>query len=149
MTRRDFIQISGAGMAAAAASPVFAQGSKPLKLALVGTGNRGTMTWGVPVAKGYADAVQFVGLCDINPKRVKVAQGMIGTGAPTFTDFDEMVKQTKPDAVMVTTTCGTHYRYVVRSMELGVNPITDGFAAGCCAGCAGWAGAVCSCGLGR
>ena len=125
MTRRDFIQISGAGMAAAAASPVSAQGGKPLRLALVGTGNRGTMTWGIPVAKGYTDAVQFVGLCDINPKRVKVAQGMIGTSAATFTDFDEMVKQTKPDAVMVTTTCGTHYRYVVRSMELGVNPITE------------------------
>ncbi len=124
MTRRDFIQISGAGVAAAAAVPT--QGAaRPLRLAQVGTGSRGTFTWGIPVVKGYKDVVEHVGLCDINPKRVKVSQGMMGISAPTFTDFDEMVKTTKPDTVMVTTTCGTHYRYVVRAMELGCNAITE------------------------
>ena len=76
-------------------------------------------------ALSNGDIVQFVGLCDINGKRVKAAQQMIGTNAPTYTDFDQMVKETKPDAVMVTTTCATHYRYVVRSMELGVDAAND------------------------
>ena len=124
MTRRDFIQTSGCGLAAAAATPG-AQGGKSLKLALVGTGSRGTSTWGIPVAKSYGDAVQFVGLCDINAKRVKVSQGMIGTAAPTYTDFDQMVKETKPDAVMVTTVDATHYRYVVQALELGCDAITE------------------------
>ncbi len=124
MTRRGFVAGAGAALAAAV-NPLGAQTGKRLRLALVGTGMRGTLTWGIPVAKGYGDIVQFVGLCDINGKRVKAAQQMIGTNAPTYTDFDQMVKETKPDAVMVTTTCATHYRYVVRSMELGVDAITE------------------------
>ncbi len=125
LTRRKFIAGTSAALAAAAASPLAAQARKPLRLALVGTGSRGTFTWGIPIVKGYKDVVEYVGLCDINSKRVKVAQGMIGVSAPTFTDFDEMVKTTKPEAVMVTTTCGTHYRYVVRAMELGCDAITE------------------------
>jgi predicted dehydrogenase len=128
MTRRNFLASSGAVLAASAtpfaASPLKAQ-QKPLKLALVGTGSRGTFTWGIPVAKNYSDVVQFVGLCDVNGKRVKVSQGMIGTNAPTYTDFDKMVQETKPDAVMVTTTCGTHWRYTTRAMQLGCDAISE------------------------
>jgi predicted dehydrogenase len=118
---------SGAAVAATAiaSNRLGAQTNKPLKLALIGTGNRGTHTWGIPVAKNYSDVVQFVGLCDINSKRVKVAQQMIGTSAPTFTDFDEMVKTTNPDAVMITTPCGTHWRYIVRGLELGRRVISE------------------------
>ena len=117
-SRRNFLLSSSAAMAASAASapPLAAQGGRKLKVGLVDTGGRGTGTWGKPVQDGYSDVVEFVGLCDINGKRVKVAQGMIGTSAPTFTDFDEMVKTTNPDAVMITTPCGTHWRYIVRGL---------------------------------
>jgi predicted dehydrogenase len=124
LSRRNFIAGAGATLTAMS-GPLAGQGPKRLRLALVGTGMRGTLTWGIPVAKGYGDIVEFVGLCDINAKRGKASQGMIGTSAPVFTDFDLMVKQTRPDAVMITTTCATHYRYVVRAMELGVDPITE------------------------
>jgi predicted dehydrogenase len=127
MTRRDFI--STAALAASAASlnakPASAQGGNRLKIATVGTGSRGTSTWGIPVAKNYSDVTQFVGLCDINAKRVKASQAMIGIDVPTFTDFDQMVKQTKPDAVIVTTIDGTHYRYINRAMELGCDAISE------------------------
>jgi predicted dehydrogenase len=123
LSRRNFIAAAGAALAAA---PDRLAAQKPkMRLALVGTGMRGTLTWGIPVAKGYGDIVEFVGLCDINSKRVKVAQEMIGTSAPVFTDFDLMVKQTKPDTVMVTTPCGSHYRHIIRGMELGLNVITE------------------------
>ncbi|MCX6625555.1 MAG: Gfo/Idh/MocA family oxidoreductase [Acidobacteria bacterium] len=124
LSRRNFIAGAGATLAAMS-GPLAGQSPKRLRLALVGTGMRGTLTWGIPVAKGYGDIVEFVGLCDINAKRVKASQGMIGTSAPVFTDFDLMVKQTRPDAVMITTTCATHYRYIVRAMELGVDAITE------------------------
>ena len=103
ITRRNFIAATGATLAAGSGR-LAAQSGKRLRLAMVGTGMRGTLTWGIPVVKGYGDILEFVGLCDINSKRVKVAQAMIGTNAPVFTDFDQMVKQTKPDVVMVTTT---------------------------------------------
>ncbi len=124
LSRRNFMATAGATFAAAG-NPLAGQGRKRLRLALVGTGMRGTLTWGIPVAKGYGDVVEFVGLCDINSKRVKASREMIGVNVPVFTDFDEMVKTTRPDAVMITTTCATHYRYIVRSLELGVDAITE------------------------
>jgi predicted dehydrogenase len=36
-----------------------------------------------------------------------------------------MVKETKPDAVIVTTVDSSHYRYVVRALELGCDAITE------------------------
>lgn len=124
LSRRNFIAGAGATLAAMS-GPLAGQSPKRLRLALVGAGMRGTLTWGIPVARGYGDIVEFVGLCDINAKRGKASQGMIGASAPVFTDFDLMVKQTRPDAVMIATTCATHYRYIVRAMELGVDPITE------------------------
>ena len=122
ITRRD-LMIGGAGLAGSMAAG--AQGRKRLRMALVGTGSRGTHTWGKPVVDGFSDVVEIVGLCDINGKRVKASQALIGTTAPVYTEFDRMVNEVKPDAVMVTTVDATHYRYVVRALELGCNAITE------------------------
>ena len=123
VSRRNFLITSGAALAGSAVS--MAQGKKRLRLALVGTGERGTHTWGRPVVEGFSDVVEFVGLCDINGKRVKASQAILGVSAPTFTDFDEMIKTVKPEAVMVTTIDATHYRYVTRALELGCDAITE------------------------
>ena len=129
LTRRQFIINSGAFLAATTVGTpkhvLATQTPSRLKLAIVGTGSRGTETWGKPVVDNYKDVVEIVGLCDINSKRVKAAQSMIGTKAPTYTDFDRMVQETNPDAVMVTTVDSSHYRYVIRALELGRNAITE------------------------
>jgi len=69
----------------------------------------------------------MVGLCDINPKRLETAKKFINTNAKTYiaADFDKMIKETKPDYVIVTTTDSFHVDYIVRSMELGVNVISE------------------------
>ncbi len=126
MTRRDFISTAAlAGSAAAIDGPLRAQDSRKLKLAIAGTGDRGTMDWGQPLARDYGDVTQLVGLCDINGKRAKAAQELIGTSAPVFTDFDRMVQETRPDAVLITTVDATHWRYNTRAMELGVDVISE------------------------
>jgi predicted dehydrogenase len=126
MTRRDFISTAAlAGSAAAISGPLRAQDSRKLKLAIVGTGDRGTLDWGQPLVEDYGDVTQLVGLCDINGKRVKAAQELIGTRAPVFTDFDRMVQETRPEAVLVTTVDATHWRYITRAMELGVDVISE------------------------
>lgn len=94
-------------------------------MAIVGTGSRGSFTWGREVITGYSDVVEIVGLCDHNGKRVTAARKLIGTTAPTFTDFDRMVKETRPDVVTVTTTDATHARYITRAMELGCDVMSE------------------------
>ena len=64
--------------------------------------------WGRPLVERYADVLEFVGLCDVNPLRVEAAKKQIGVSCPTFTSLDEMLDQAKPELLMVTTVDATH-----------------------------------------
>jgi predicted dehydrogenase len=120
LTRRAWLAAGGAAIASLAAS---AQNRK-LRIAQIGTGGRG-VHWAGDIIRTYNDVVQIVGLCDINPKRVEVAKEMVGSAAPTFVEFDKMLAQTKPDAVLVTTVDSSHAAYIIRAMELGYDVITE------------------------
>ncbi|MEQ9218947.1 MAG: Gfo/Idh/MocA family oxidoreductase [Cyclobacteriaceae bacterium] len=98
-----------------------------LKVALVGTGIRGITTWGKELVHPYKDYVQMVALCDINPKRLAYAKKFIATDAQTYLakDFDRMIKETKPDVVIITTTDCFHAHYAVRAMELGCDVLSE------------------------
>src|SRR5207247_9274212 len=97
ITRRSFIS-GGAALALTASSVVSAPraAERRLRMALVGTGARGSCTWGQEVVEGYGDVVEIVGLCDINHKRVEAAKKLIGTTAPSFVDVDGMIKENHP-----------------------------------------------------
>jgi len=130
--RRSFIGTAGAAALTTTALPFIktttarAQSKNgKLKVALVGTGSRGSTMWGKTVTDDYGDVVEFVGLCDINTKRMAFSKQYIGVTCPTFTDFDEMVTKTKPDAVIVTTTDCFHAKYACRAMELGCDVICE------------------------
>jgi predicted dehydrogenase len=129
VTRRQLLAGGGAALAMTGLTPSHALGSSQkgsrMKLAIVGTGSRGSQSWGKPVVASYSDVVELVGLCDINSKRVQAAKTLIGTQAPTFLDFDRMVQETRPDVIMVTTVDSSHYRYINRAMELGRDVITE------------------------
>jgi len=109
MHRRTFVKNTGTFAAASLLSPnVFASAFAKKKVAMVGTGDRGTGMWGVPVIKEFAEIVEFVGLCDINPGRVETAKHFMKLNCPIYTNFDQMMRETKPDMLIVTTVDGTH-----------------------------------------
>jgi predicted dehydrogenase len=129
MKRRDFLSTT-AGVAAGAtilSNPVSAAVSKTAKrkICLVGTGVRGTSFWGRRIVENYGDITEFVGLCDINPGRLDLAQKTMKVDCPVYTDFDKMIAETKPDLVIVTTIDSTHHEYIIRSMELGIDVLTE------------------------
>ena len=71
-SRRNFLA-SVSMLAASAVMPAtaFSFGLKTkLKVALVGTGIRGSGFWGKRLVDQYSDILEFVGLCDINPGRL-------------------------------------------------------------------------------
>jgi predicted dehydrogenase len=106
--------------------PIASLASAPKKkLAMVGTGHRGTGFWGETVLKDFGDVVEFVGLCDKNPGRMEWARQRMKVQCPTFTDFDQMMKTVKPEVVIVTTMDSTHDQFIVRAMELGADVITE------------------------
>ncbi len=123
ITRRGFVSAGGAALAAATA-PFGAAAEKRMRVALVGTGSRG-LHWGADLVANYADRVELAGLCDINSKRVRAAQEMMRATCPTFVDFDQMIRETSPDTVLVTSTDSAHYIHIIRAMELGCDVITE------------------------
>ena len=80
LSRRDFVAASTAS-ALFASAPIFAAGQRR-RVALVGTGIRGTGFWGKYLNDNYSDVVNYVGLCDINPGRLEYALEYMGIDAP-------------------------------------------------------------------
>lgn len=124
LDRREFLQHSSL----AAGSLLVPSISKPIakkKLALVGTGDRGTGFWGKNILTNYGDIVEFVGLCDINPGRVEFAKSFIGANCPTYTDFDKLMQEAKPEVVIVTTVDATHHEIIIKALGYGAEVITE------------------------
>ncbi len=135
MKRRNFLKSTSAAVVTSTILPISTMAknsssvsTKKTKVAIVGTGSRGSQTWGKSLLAGFSKWVEVVGLCDINYKRVEYAKEFMGaTNAKTYEakDFDLMIKETQPDYVIVTTTDSFHVDYTVRAMELGVDAISE------------------------
>ncbi|MBN2011808.1 Gfo/Idh/MocA family oxidoreductase [candidate division KSB1 bacterium] len=131
INRRTFMATSATALAGAAVTRPFSSAfaasptGKRTRLAMVGTGDRGTGMWGKSVVEQYSDYVEFVGLCDINPGRVKFGRKYMGVNCDTFTNFEEMMAKTKPDRLIVTTVDATHNHYIIKGMEMGADIITE------------------------
>lgn len=129
VSRRNFIATTGAAVAGTVLFNPLAASSKPfskkMRIAIVGTGDRALGMWSKDVAETYSDSVEYVGLCDINPGRVAYFKQAAGFSCPTFTDFDKMMKEIKPDTLIVTTVDATHNEFIVKGMEMGANVITE------------------------
>jgi predicted dehydrogenase len=128
VNRREFVKTAGSAVAATSVLGADAFAQAPAgrrRYAIIGTGERATGMWGRQIHERYSDVIQFVGLCDINPKRVENSKALMGVDCPTFTNFDEMLDRTKPDVVMVTTKDSFHSQYIVRALDRGFDVMTE------------------------
>ena len=128
VNRRDFVKTAGSAVAATSllGADAFTQAPAALRrYAIIGTGERATGMWGRQLRERYSDVVQFVGLCDINPKRLQASKELMGVDCPTFTNFDEMLDKAKPDLVMVTTKDSFHSQYIVKALDRGFDVMTE------------------------
>ena len=135
ISRRKFIAVSGAIAGTSIINPksnILAantegtkQNTKKVKVAIVGLGVRGIGMWGGDIVRGYSDYVEYVGLCDHNPGRLQTGKEMIGVDCPTYTDFEKMMRETKPDVLIVTTDDDTHDYFISKGMDMGANIICE------------------------
>ncbi|MCK6442195.1 Gfo/Idh/MocA family protein [Elstera cyanobacteriorum] len=101
------------------------QASGKRRVALIGTGNRGTKTWGKELLDTFGDQIEIVGICDHNPIRRAYAADFIGSGAPLFDDLTSMLTAVKPDTVIVCTRDCDHDRHAIEAMEAGADVIVE------------------------
>jgi predicted dehydrogenase len=100
------------------------------RYAQVGIGGRSRMYTDAIVGT-YKNICQLVGLCDVNQGRMDLRNKYLAEkghkAVQTYraNEFDRMIKETKPDVVVVTTVDATHSDYICRAMELGCDVITE------------------------
>lgn len=101
------------------------------RYAIVGTGSRAGM-YIEALTKTYRDTAELVALCDLSQTRMdwynRQLERLGGQSPrPTYlaNQFDQMVQETRPDVVIVTTIDCTHHLYITRAMELGCDVITE------------------------
>lgn len=101
------------------------------RYAIVGTGGRAGMFINA-VANTYRETAELVALCDLSQTRMnwynqKLADELDMAPRPTYfaNQFDQMIAETKPDIVIVSTMDSTHHLYIVRAMELGCDVISE------------------------
>lgn len=126
-TRRQFLtSVSLLAAGSLLANPIKTFGmDRKLKVALVGTGIRGTSFWGKRLVDEYSNLLEFVGLCDINPGRLEYALDYMNVTCPTFVDFEEMILMTTPDLVIVTTKDSTHHTFIIKGLEMGCDVLSE------------------------
>lgn len=128
MERRSFMKYTAAAGASLMLHPFETFAISPdqkMKLAMVGTGHRGSGFWGGDLLKNFSSAVEFVGLCDINPGRAAYAKKAMKVDCPVYSNFEEMLTNSKPDYVIVTTVDATHDQFIVKALDMGFNVITE------------------------
>ena len=132
MHRRNFLQQSGTLLTGSllaesllAETALSSGGFAKKRVALVGTGSRGLGMWGRPVIREFKDSVQFVGLCDINPGRVQTGKEALAVDCPTYTDIDKMLKEAKPELLLVMSVDGVHHEHIIKGLEAGADVVTE------------------------
>jgi len=95
------------------------------RYALVGCGVRGISMYARPLSKYYGDVGRLAAICDTNPVRLAACNRYLEAPVPAFTDFDAMLKEIRPDTVIVATVDRTHHDMIIRSLEAGAEVITE------------------------
>ena len=105
--------------------------SKKKRYVQVGLGGRARFFY-LAVAKDFKETSEITAFCDVNQSRMDFANkalieecGMEPVATYKFTEFDKMIKEQKPDAVLVTSIDRTHHTYIIRAMELGCDVISE------------------------
>ena len=113
------------------ASAATIAGPARTRFAYVGTGGRVRMFID-PAMERFRDEAEVVGLCDPSLVRAAFHQKRIDekfgqAGVPIYSDeqFTDMLRDTRPDRVVVCTIDREHDTWIVRALEAGCDVVTE------------------------
>ncbi|MFA5393473.1 MAG: Gfo/Idh/MocA family oxidoreductase [Candidatus Ratteibacteria bacterium] len=95
------------------------------KYVLAGASGRALYMYAKPIKEMFADCAKVVGIFDVNPLRSKKVKEIAGLDCEIFTDFDVMLKKTRPDVSIITTVDRFHHLYIIKSLEAGLDAIVE------------------------
>ena len=92
--------------------------------AFAGASSRAIGMYANPIAQHFQATARIVGVFDVNQHRARLLSEQT-TRPSVFADFDAMLRQTRPDCVIVTTVDRYHHEYIIRALEAGCDVITE------------------------
>ena len=92
--------------------------------AFAGASGRALSMYATPITQQFQDTARIVGVFDVNQHRARLLSEH-STQPPVFADFDAMLREAKPDCVIVTTVDRYHHEYIIRALEAGCDVITE------------------------
>ncbi len=93
------------------------QNEKSIRVLVVGCGNMGASH---ATAYQLIDGFEICGIVSTG-KSKEVLNEKLGGGYPLFSDFESALKETKPDAVCISTYPDTHEEFAIKSFEAGAH----------------------------
>jgi predicted dehydrogenase len=112
ISRRTFL--SGAG--AVLTTRALAQDEEPVRVAIIGTGARGS---DLIRALTTIDGVEIVAACDDYPPHLELGAKYAGPKTKTFADYRKLLDEIKPQAVVVAVPLHLHYRIASDCLSAG------------------------------
>lgn len=127
MDRRRFLQstVASAGFAALSPSIFAAPNDKPLRVGLIGTGWYGKAD--LFRLLQVAPTAEVVSLCDVDRNMLQEAAAMVTERQASkktpelFGDYRKLLKQTKPDVVLIGTPDHWHALMAIEAMQAGAD----------------------------
>jgi len=117
MNRRTFIQQSSVIVLGTASLGIPSYSSlAPVRVAVVGTGGRGTDL----IRKlSTIERAQIVAVCDDYLPHLQGGATAAGNGVQTYERYEKMLREVKPDAVVIATPLYLHFEMAMQALETG------------------------------
>lgn len=113
ITRRTFLETAGATLASSA---LLRAEDVPVRVAVIGTGARGS---DLIRALTTIEGVELVGVCDDYPPHLAQGAKYAGPQAQTFSDYRKLLDELKPQAVVIAVPLYLHYKIAADCLSAG------------------------------
>ncbi len=113
ITRRTFLEAAGATLASSA---LLQADDAPVRVAVIGTGGRGS---DLLRALTTIDDVALVGVCDDYAPHLEQGAKYAGPQAKTFSDYRKLLDELKPQAVVIAVPLYLHYKLAADCLSAG------------------------------
>jgi predicted dehydrogenase len=113
ITRRTFLETAGAALAA---SGIERAEDSPVRVAVIGTGARGS---DLIRALTTIDDVELIAVCDDYPPHLEQGAKYAGPQTKTFVDYRKLLDELKPQAVVIAVPLYLHYQIAADCLSAG------------------------------
>ncbi len=113
ITRRTFLETAGAALTTTA---VIRGQSAPIRVAVIGTGGRGS---DLIRALTTIDDVELIAVCDDYPPHLEQGAKYAGPQAKTYADYRKLLDELKPQAIVIAVPLYLHYQIASDCLNAG------------------------------